>query len=969
MRTTLHAAVLLALAGTSHGQTVTWDGEGGDLLWETGDNWNPDGVPPDGANVIIDAGGTVIGPTAPLDLGSVMAMSGLEIKGALVTAGPSIITDLLFASCCSQNFVTNGALTIQGNSTFLQRPFFQGGAQTTVNGTALFQSGVNVTNDALRLSGDDITIFQAANSDGGGAIDGLVYLAPNGALTSSATGGWEVRDGGAVGLRSDAPANAQATVSTNLILDGGELFADAGKLNVTGAYEFKGNSEIDALQGATVELRGTGGVTIADTAFEGEGTVLLNSGNITITGPIANGMTSDPAMGDSGLRIDANLTLNSDLVSDGLLTLAPGTVSGSGKLISRGATRMVGGSTLNAEVLIAGGEFEVSKPLSVGRQFRQDAGTLRFSNGGGISPVGNLGFLNIQGGAFISDPGSPGDTVNIFVDVGFFNATPRVRSGRLILRDQTPPSPNLQLWSNTDFTVDAGARALLLPPSNAVLQLNRLTLNGGGGFELGGNTSSLQPTLGLLDVVNNLDGSDDAGLVIKTSLTGGPNDLVNNGRCRIEGSFPEIQLGIINTGTLEIISTPTLRNAGAIVNTGTVVQRGSINFAELSDALNQSLWRVTQSSNQVLLASGGESITNTGLYHVGTTSFIGHTIQPLFNNVGVLLADNAEVVVSNALQRTTDGRLVGGVWRTINNGRIRFSGILQTVSGPDTEVSGKDTSLPDLALQRVEDGATLEATGDLTTTDLDVADGSEVRINDGATLLGNTLGLTGGSTLSLQGEARVEQSDRIDIGASDTPGPPSVLDEISDVVQIGRGPANVPTIKAPQIDLHAVFRPGGEQAGGGFLVDGSLTSFDTATWAFDIDPLGVHDVVLGSGTFALAGTLDLAFTQPPSADDEFVVVAPGDGLSLAITGAFNTVASTGLPASLRAETIYNADSVRVRIVCNADTNGDGAINPADFSAWVIAFNNQSPACDQNGDGLCNPADFTAWVINFNAGCD
>ncbi|MEL7483896.1 MAG: PQQ-dependent sugar dehydrogenase [Planctomycetota bacterium] len=54
--------------------------------------------------------------------------------------------------------------------------------------------------------------------------------------------------------------------------------------------------------------------------------------------------------------------------------------------------------------------------------------------------------------------------------------------------------------------------------------------------------------------------------------------------------------------------------------------------------------------------------------------------------------------------------------------------------------------------------------------------------------------------------------------------------------------------------------------------------------------------------------------------------------------------------------------------CLADTNGDGVVNPADFSAWVIAFNNQCPACDQNGDGLCNPADFNAWAANFNAGC-
>ncbi|MEL7484568.1 MAG: GC-type dockerin domain-anchored protein [Planctomycetota bacterium] len=54
--------------------------------------------------------------------------------------------------------------------------------------------------------------------------------------------------------------------------------------------------------------------------------------------------------------------------------------------------------------------------------------------------------------------------------------------------------------------------------------------------------------------------------------------------------------------------------------------------------------------------------------------------------------------------------------------------------------------------------------------------------------------------------------------------------------------------------------------------------------------------------------------------------------------------------------------------CLADTNNDGLLNPADFNAWVIAFNNQTPACDQNGDGLCNPADFNAWVINFNDGC-
>ncbi len=54
--------------------------------------------------------------------------------------------------------------------------------------------------------------------------------------------------------------------------------------------------------------------------------------------------------------------------------------------------------------------------------------------------------------------------------------------------------------------------------------------------------------------------------------------------------------------------------------------------------------------------------------------------------------------------------------------------------------------------------------------------------------------------------------------------------------------------------------------------------------------------------------------------------------------------------------------------CAADVNGDGSATPADFTAWLSAFNTMTPACDQNGDGLCTPSDFTAWVANYNLGC-
>lgn len=54
--------------------------------------------------------------------------------------------------------------------------------------------------------------------------------------------------------------------------------------------------------------------------------------------------------------------------------------------------------------------------------------------------------------------------------------------------------------------------------------------------------------------------------------------------------------------------------------------------------------------------------------------------------------------------------------------------------------------------------------------------------------------------------------------------------------------------------------------------------------------------------------------------------------------------------------------------CTPDVNGDGLLTPADFTAWINAYNNADAGCDQNGDGSCTPADFTAWITNYNLGC-
>lgn len=78
---------------------------------------------------------------------------------------------------------------------------------------------------------------------------------------------------------------------------------------------------------------------------------------------------------------------------------------------------------------------------------------------------------------------------------------------------------------------------------------------------------------------------------------------------------------------------------------------------------------------------------------------------------------------------------------------------------------------------------------------------------------------------------------------------------------------------------------------------------------------------------------------------------------------------------LNEESVFGEDRFRAAAVltiksnCVADTNGDGTLNAADFTAWIAAYNAGSAACDQNGDSLCTPADFTAWITNYNLGCD
>jgi hypothetical protein len=112
------------------------------------------------------------------------------------------------------------------------------------------------------------------------------------------------------------------------------------------------------------------------------------------------------------------------------------------------------------------------------------------------------------------------------------------------------------------------------------------------------------------------------------------------------------------------------------------------------------------------------------------------------------------------------------------------------------------------------------------------------------------------------------------------------------------------------------------------------------------------------GTFTVAGMAISAMAM----DGGELVVADDTGLVKRINPATGAVlSSASIPEA--------ATALAVIGTCRPDMNDDGALNVADFSAYLNVFGSGSLRADMNGDSLLNVADFTAYLRSFAAGCN
>ncbi|MEO1584934.1 MAG: VCBS repeat-containing protein [Planctomycetota bacterium] len=147
----------------------------------------------------------------------------------------------------------------------------------------------------------------------------------------------------------------------------------------------------------------------------------------------------------------------------------------------------------------------------------------------------------------------------------------------------------------------------------------------------------------------------------------------------------------------------------------------------------------------------------------------------------------------------------------------------------------------------------------------------------------------------------------------------------------------------------------------------TTTAIPSSVIVADFNKDDEQDIMLATNSnpgvlyFRGNGTGSFAAPVPISADFDHTVFAA----DVNNDGATDLITSSGFgtsPANVVKVYLSNC------LFCPADVNADGAVTPADFSAWILAFNLDLPECDQNGDGICTPADFTAWSLNYNDGC-
>ncbi len=660
------------------------------------------------ANLLSNSADVTVAASAGLTLSADETVATLTLAGTLAGGAGNRLTAATYtlqSGAVVGADLGAGTLQVSGNSTL-----------NASTGT----TAVNITTGTLTLGSANLLPNSADVTVAAGA--GLTLSANETVATLTLAG---TLDGGTAntltttGLATLAGASVQASLQADSLVHTSGSSTLRAPVTVTGSATLSGGT-LNVGNGAAA------GTLAAATISLAGGALVLASGN---TDRIAN--TSNVSVSGG-----STLTLNNASETIAALTLADGTVAGSGTL-SATSLSSSGSSTLSAAVSTATASV-TGGTLTVGNG--ATAGALAASTSTTVSSGATLSFARSDNIAFGSIAGS--------------GTLRHAGSGTLTLGGSSPGLAGVQVTGSGNLVLANGS-------GNRLNDSAAVTVNTGATFTLGDNGE----TVGSLSLAGVLAGSTtltaatytlQAGAQVDANL--GAGTLNVSGNSTLAGTALAAAVNV-NSGTLTLGAAERLDNASVVtVASGaglTLTAAEQVGSLVLAGTLSGTGFKLSagaytlQSGAQVDANLGAGTLTVTGSATLNGTA---DATPVLINNGGTLLLGAAERLDDNAdLTVALGGRL------TLNGDeRVGTLSAPGTVGGSGTlsvnfaTLNNSAINTPLTATTLTSDGISTIRAAVTVTGAADVNSGV-LTVGDGATagsLTAGTLTVASGATLA-----------------------------------------------------------------------------------------------------------------------------------------------------------------------------------------------------------------------------
>ena len=620
-----------ALAGSVN---AVWTGGDSSSVWTDALNWNPNGIPNNGA----DTFSVSITSTAynPVTLGTNTTINQLIMAGtSLSLSSPSVTLNLVSGPSSLTNATLTGGSLVVGDS-------LQGSG--TIEPYALTNNGSIIANQSSPL-----------------------YVIPSSSLTNS--GLMTATDGAGLILATPSITNTGGTISAN---GANSLvgFSPSPSTTLTGGT-------VEAVNGGTVDFQG---------AAQG---ATLNAGansNLTLIGAqVTGGAVNVNATGSLNLWTSPS-SINSTLSNYGIIAVDAATTAGGAMTNYAGGVINVNGSSLSLQ---AGGAYTNNGAINL------NSATLELAGSGTVS-VGGSGTLNMNGSGsgivstaagqtFDNGAGHTiqgGGTIEPYALTNEGSIIANIQSSLLLV---TPSSS----VTNSGLMTATGGAGLILQTGNITNTGGMISANGANSFVAvvypsttltGGTVEAVNGGEIQLDSVTQgatLNAGASSNLtLIGAQVTGGAVNVNATGTLNLWTSPSSINSTLSNYGAIVVDAATTVGGAmtnysGGVISVngsslslqagGTYTNNGAINLNSATLKLQGSGTVSLSGSGTLNMNGSGSGIFSTAAGQTfdngaGHTIQGGGTIEPYaLTNEGTITAAGSALLTIDSTSITNDG--------------------------------------------------------------------------------------------------------------------------------------------------------------------------------------------------------------------------------------------------------------------------------------------------------------------------